>query len=677
VLAVVSVAIGDFNHDGNPDVATGNRSARFTDTPCTGMTYWDSVTILPGTGNGTFGPPATFRLSARNRGDGTYQNTQNALTSADLNGDGWTDLVGSPGAIVLSRPAVPNRPPQVSAGPDDTLDDDGGARLEATATDADNDWLLFEWRSAAGAPVGPGVTRPPLFCQALDPGTYTVTVTDGHGGEATDSMTVFPRRANEVFLEVNRPSVEEGVLSATPYSIEWASANLPGLSAFGVIASANNGKTWTPITECTSLPATATQCLWTAPGPLTDTARIQVEAFDAVGNRIDFEASASFRIVPRPTSLPQGWHDGDVGMTGAPGSAAYDGTTFTVRGSGADIWGTADEFHWAFTLVTGNFDLIARVTTVQNVSNWTKAGLMLRERSAAGARHASMFVTPSAEKGIVFQRRLTRDGTSVSTAGPKILAPVWLRLIRSGDDVSAYYKAAANGAWTLVATQTFAALATSLAVGLPVSSHVHGTLATGTFDNVQLISPAHLPPDWSEEDIGRVGAAGSATMMASAARVTGSGADIWYGADEFHWVFRRVTGDFSIEAFVESVEDVNRWTKAGLMIRTNSLAGAPHASLLATPTAEKGVVFQGRAANNGESAQISSLRVAPPGWLRLTRRGATINADYRETTITPWQHLGTVTADAVPETLEVGLAVSSHVHGALATARFTQIAVGP
>ncbi len=58
----LTLAVRDFNHDGSLDVAIGNRSVRPTDTECSGLTYWDSVTIVPGLGTGGFGTPATFRL---------------------------------------------------------------------------------------------------------------------------------------------------------------------------------------------------------------------------------------------------------------------------------------------------------------------------------------------------------------------------------------------------------------------------------------------------------------------------------------------------------------------------------------------------------------------------------------------------------------------------------------
>jgi regulation of enolase protein 1 (concanavalin A-like superfamily) len=317
---------------------------------------------------------------------------------------------------------------------------------------------------------------------------------------------------------------------------------------------------------------------------------------------------------------------------------------------------------------------------VQNVSQWTKAGLMVREQLAPGARHASIFVTPTTVKGIAFQRRTTMNGQSVSTAGPALTAPVWLRLARSGSQVMAYYRTASSGTWTLIGTETIATLSNSVQVGLAVSSHVHSTLATATFDNVQVIPPdTHLPPGWNEEDVGAVGAAGSAEATVSAARVTGSGADIWGTADEFHWAFRSATGNFSIETLVDSVENVNRWTKAGLMIRASSAAGSQHASVFATPTTQKNVAFQGRQVTNGPSIQATmpNFAVSPPVWLRLTRNGPNINAYWRKQKTDGWSHLGLIVLSGLPSTVKVGLAVSSHVDGTLATAHFSRIAIEP
>jgi regulation of enolase protein 1 (concanavalin A-like superfamily) len=204
-------------------------------------------------------------------------------------------------------------------------------------------------------------------------------------------------------------------------------------------------------------------------------------------------SSGTFTIATNTTpvggSLPGGWSNNDIGAVAAAGSASVDGTTYTVRGSGADIWGTADEFHYAWRAVSGDFTAMARVVSVENVDQWAKAGLMVRETGgSAGARHASLFATPTTAKGLAFQRRPTTGGTSVSTAGPALTAPVWLRLVRAGNVVTASYRRNATDAWTPVGSQTFTSLPVDAQVGFAVSSHRDGTVATATFDNVSIFS---------------------------------------------------------------------------------------------------------------------------------------------------------------------------------------------
>jgi len=70
------------------------------------------------------------------------------------------------------------------------------------------------------------------------------------------------------------------------------------------------------------------------------------------------------------------------------GNATYAGGTFSVRGSGADIWGAADAFNYAYTTLHGNGTIVARVASVQDVAAWVKAGIMIRASAAAGAAHA-------------------------------------------------------------------------------------------------------------------------------------------------------------------------------------------------------------------------------------------------------------------------------------------------
>ena len=191
-----------------------------------------------------------------------------------------------------------------------------------------------------------------------------------------------------------------------------------------------------------------------------------------------------------PASWSSTWTSQDVGDVGAAGYSSVDedsGPEFTVTGSGADVWGTADEFHFLSREVTGNFDFSARMAFVDDLDKWTKAGLMMRDGLAANARHAFIIQTPRTERGVAFQRRPATGGLSLHTAGPATAPPGFLRLVREGDVVRAYHKLGPYDPWILIGTQTFTSLPATLRIGFAVSSHVDGSLATGYFDNLILL----------------------------------------------------------------------------------------------------------------------------------------------------------------------------------------------
>ena len=183
---------------------------------------------------------------------------------------------------------------------------------------------------------------------------------------------------------------------------------------------------------------------------------------------------------PPPPPLPSPWQAGDIGTVGAAGSTTASGGTFTMRGAGADIWNTTDQFHYLWQPLTGDMDVVARVATVENVHAWVKAGVMIRERLTPDSAHALMLVSPG--KGLAFQRRVTTAGASTHTTGGAGTAPAWVKLERRGNTITAY-RSADGATWTLVGSDTFA-MGPDVHVGLAVSSHVTGTLATAAFDGV-------------------------------------------------------------------------------------------------------------------------------------------------------------------------------------------------
>src|SRR6185436_19114387 len=73
---------------------------------------------------------------------------------------------------------------------------------------------------------------------------------------------------------------------------------------------------------------------------------------------------------------------------------------------------------------------------------------------------------------------------------------------------------------------------------------------------VNPVAAPSLPSGWQSGDLGAVGV------------VRGAGADIWGTADAFRLAYQTLSGDGQIVARVASVQNINAWTKAGVMIRS-------------------------------------------------------------------------------------------------------------
>jgi regulation of enolase protein 1 (concanavalin A-like superfamily) len=324
--------------------------------------------------------------------------------------------------------------------------------------------------------------------------------------------------------------------------------------------------------------------------------------------------------------------------------------------------------------IAGNFAFTARVASAQNVNQWTKAGLMIRGSLGTGARHVSLFATPTSVKGVAFQRRLIANGITVSTPGPAKAPPVWLKLTRTANEISAYAREVITGPWVLIGRETIA-LPYVVRVGFAVSSHVDGTLATATFDRVTL---DRFPPLNAVGDIVPSGIpsppSGSTTGDGVNIALNGSGADIWGTADAFHFNFASWPGDGTITARVRTIENTNVWAKAGVMFRDMTHgADAQHVMVIVSPG--KGIAMQYRSTVGGASANAALRPGTAPEWVRLTRKGNTFTGYSSDDGLT-WTTLGSVSI-TMRFQLGVGLAVTSHDASTLATATFDDVSVRP
>lgn len=194
--------------------------------------------------------------------------------------------------------------------------------------------------------------------------------------------------------------------------------------------------------------------------------------------------------------LPEGWQARFIGHPQRPGSGAHfaDGV-FTVRGSGRDIGEGGepiDNFQFAFREMAGDGEVVARVAASEVGSREPKAGVMLRESPADGARNVALLLLPRG--GARLSARTEEGRGSRSQAGAAaVAAPCWLKLVRSGDAFTGHVSQDGR-AWAPVGSPVTLAMGPTLCAGLAVTagcrdeSKVH----SATFDHV-LVAGASLP----------------------------------------------------------------------------------------------------------------------------------------------------------------------------------------
>ena len=179
------------------------------------------------------------------------------------------------------------------------------------------------------------------------------------------------------------------------------------------------------------------------------------------------------------------WVSTDVGAVGAAGSTTETAGTMVVRGSGAQIETTQDEFRLVHLPMTGDGEVITRVVSMDYTNEKGRSGIMFRAGTTDNAAFAFVGVGPGSSA--IFQAR-SAAGVATGTIGEaaRIPMPRWLRLVRTGNTITAFHaadNAGVRGPWISLGSTTLV-LPSTVNAGLAVNSHVHSTLATTLFDNI-------------------------------------------------------------------------------------------------------------------------------------------------------------------------------------------------
>jgi hypothetical protein len=235
---------------------------------------------------------------------------------------------------------------------------------------------------------------------------------------------------------------------------------------------------------------------------------------------------------------------------------------------------------------------------------------------------------------------------------------VWLKIQRTGNTFTGFVSP--NGSdWQFVGS-TDVAMPTHINAGLAVTSHDTTMLNTATFDHAAVASAAPI-----DLDIGDVGAAGGVAVSDTGTQVSGSGADIWGTTDAFNYDYTSLINDGGMFARVTSLENTSPFAKAGIMIRASTDPSAAHVILDVKP--DGGIEFMARSTTGDTTTFLGGSTRSFPITLYLVRSGTTINAYVIDgTQNTP---IGSVSID-LPSDALIGLAVTSHARGTLATATF-------
>jgi len=177
-------------------------------------------------------------------------------------------------------------------------------------------------------------------------------------------------------------------------------------------------------------------------------------------------------------------------------------STYTITASGTDITGTADEFHFAYKMLTGPGSIIAKVESMQNTNQWAKAGVMIRETLDPGSAHAMAFVTPG--QGVVFEYRPVAGDNNIGAAAQQtgITAPHWVKLERGLSGSFTVSHSADGSTWQPIpnATTPNIQMNANVYIGLAVTAHDAALTCEAVFSNITITGT--VGPQWTNQDIG-------------------------------------------------------------------------------------------------------------------------------------------------------------------------------
>jgi TolB protein len=188
----------------------------------------------------------------------------------------------------------------------------------------------------------------------------------------------------------------------------------------------------------------------------------------------------------KPLGLFEG--QSDVGKVNQPGSVGYDDDKdeYIVAGSGTNMWGDHDEFHFIWKRMRGNFILTARAAFIgKGIEAHRKIGWIVRPGFETDSPQVSAVVHGDGLTSLQFRRT---KGTATAEIKSSVTAPDVVQLERKGNT---YVMAVARFGEPFVTEQVSdISLGDDVYVGLFVCSHNNNVIERATFRDVRITVPA-------------------------------------------------------------------------------------------------------------------------------------------------------------------------------------------
>jgi len=182
----------------------------------------------------------------------------------------------------------------------------------------------------------------------------------------------------------------------------------------------------------------------------------------------------------------------DIGRA-RPGSTSYDvpSQQYVIAGSGQNMWGDHDDFHFVWKRMTGNFILTTRAHFIgEGVEAHRKLGWTIRASLDSKAPHVTAALHGDGLASLQFRRTAGATTEEVKSADslPSRNADALIQLERR-DGV--YLMSVARFGDTLVSQQLAdVSLPDTVYVGLFVCAHNDAAMERGAFSNVRVTVPA-------------------------------------------------------------------------------------------------------------------------------------------------------------------------------------------